>query len=139
MCAGLLLLQRERMYLGLAVNSLLPLLHPIGLYLALGGAAYWLFTLCSDRKKCRPSRLDLVAIGAALLPWLLYFVYVSIHWDAFLYDMGLQFEDKARVGSGLIATAKSRLPERALAIPGLLSHRRGAPRLQEKPASADAC
>lgn len=118
MSAGLLLLQRERLYIGLAVISLLPLIHANGSYLVLGGAAYWLCALLSDKGKCKPSRLDLLAIGAALLPWLLYLAYVSTHWEPFLYDMNVSLF--ARPRSNFIGIAASRLQERTLAIPGLL-------------------
>jgi hypothetical protein len=94
------------------------LIHPNGLYLLLGAAAYWLRAFFDDRSRCRPSLLDLAAIAAALLPWVVYLVYVSIHWDAFLNDMTVSFANRG--GRGLLATAQSRLPERALAIPGLL-------------------
>jgi hypothetical protein len=117
--AGLLALQRGRIYVGLAVIALLPLIHANGLFFCLGAGGYFLVIAWRDSSKLRPSRLDVIVVGLALISWLLYAAYVFVHWEAFLNDMGYALRFKAFVSGeagGILARVKS--PGRM--IPGIL-------------------
>ncbi len=94
-CAGLLLLQRGRLYLALATIALLPLIHPNGACFTLGAGVYFLALLRKDWRKHLPSRADLTVASLAASIWLLYAFYIGLHWDAFLADMRFQLQWKA--------------------------------------------
>ena len=116
--AGLLALQRGRIYVGLAVIALLPLIHANGLFFCLGAGVYFLVIAWRDSSKLRPSRLDVIVVGLALISWLLYVAYVFVYWEAFLNDMGYALRFKRFVSGeagGVLARAKS--PEGM--IPGI--------------------
>jgi len=87
---GLLLLERGRSA-GLGVLAAAPLVHPNGIFPALGGFVYWAFAF---RGRRRPTRTDVVAFAAAGLFWLLYAVHLLRNRAAFMEDMTAQFRWK---------------------------------------------
>ena len=117
--AGLLALQRGRVYAGLAVIGLLPLIHANGVFFCLGAGVYFVVIAWRDRSKLKPSKLDLIMIGLVLIAWLLYLAYVCVQWEAFANDMGWQLRWKAYV-SGNMKAVLSRVKWPAAAIPGAL-------------------
>jgi len=95
-CAGFLLLEGGRLFPGMAVLALLPLIHPNGVYFVLGGLALGVYRHRCHRARWRPGRAGLILGAVALAAWAGYLLYVAFHWDAFLTDMAYQLRRKSR-------------------------------------------
>jgi hypothetical protein len=115
---ALLLLQRGWVWGGLALAALLPLVHPIGAFFAVGAGALALLAAWREPARRRPRAVEWLALALACAAWAAYAVYVAQHLEQFRADMEFQFGQKAdRTGGPLPALA--RLANPALAIPCL--------------------
>jgi hypothetical protein len=117
-CSVLLLLQRGRLWGGLALAALVPLVHPVGLFVAAGAGAYVVARLWREPGLRRPRRGEALALALALAAWLAYAAYVAQHWAVFLGDMRLNVGYKAERAGGAGAVLR-RLVNPALALPTL--------------------
>ncbi len=90
---GILLIDRKRFYLGLAVLLSNVLIHPNALYFLFIAIGYALFIYRA--KWPRMNKYDVLALVLACACLGLYGIYVLKNLDAFLSDMAMQFGRKA--------------------------------------------
>ena len=93
---GFLLLQNKKDYEALAILALTPLIHPNGVYFLFAAIGYLLFT---KRLRIHPKQLnrrEQVLIIISLIIWLIYFVYILLHWDWFIHDITFQILRKSQ-------------------------------------------
>jgi len=103
-CAALLLMQRGKAWMAIAVLSVTPMIHPYGVFY-LGSAALLAFGVLGLRKE-RLSKAVLAVFAVSALVWLAHGLYVLQHWQGFVYDTSHRFGEMA-TGTG--ATAVSRI------------------------------
>jgi len=92
--AGFLLIQKQRSCLGLGLILLSPLVHPNGLYFCASAAVYFGFSRKHRLNIRNFSLSDRLCLLLVLVLWIIYGLYVMIHWHAFLSDMSYQFNLK---------------------------------------------
>ncbi len=135
---GFYCFQRGRIVYGIGLLALSPLIHPNGAFFLATGAVVGIVLLIKREKWERPTRGETIFLGAVILAWAAYGLYVGLHWQDFLQDMSLQFHRKlsrpywqelflARSKGLLIATSLASIYCVVKKLPALLLVALGAP------------
>jgi hypothetical protein len=105
LCLALLLAQRERIWLALAVLSVTPMIHPNGVLYLVPVTVY--AVLSGALRREAPGRVAVVVFIVSGLVWAAHGIYVLRYWDGFVYDSALRFGEMA-VGTGKEGMARIR-------------------------------
>ncbi len=84
---GVVLLSMRRIWPGVSMLLLAPLVHPIGGVCFIGGAAYVLALVWKKWGDLRPRRYDFLWLALPLIGWGAYAIIVSRYWSYFSHDM----------------------------------------------------
>jgi hypothetical protein len=87
---SLLLIRHDYAWPGLALALLAPLIHPNGVYFALGAVAYFAIRIWRKPAAERHWVWGLLWLSGAVLLWMIYGTYVLQNWDTFVSDMTFQ-------------------------------------------------
>ncbi len=93
LCGSFLLLAAGRIWIAIALLLLTPLIHPNGLYFI--PFALLLAFVYRQSVDWKLSRMSIILFATAFIAWIVYLLYISSHWDAFVLDMQYQFGRKA--------------------------------------------